>query len=347
MRAAEKANDPSWIHHYWRYQILFWAGYSAISLSLAVRYAGWSPAVITGYLLYPSYSIGLTHLLHLRMRRWSGLSRLGWKRIVGLVLAMAAIGSVQTILIGAVDAAFEGKGSLFYQPQPLLWTAFGTTSATATWGFIYWVRQSREQRTRLQLALREAELRALEGQINPHFLFNCLNSIRALVTEDPARAQDMITRLANIFRHNLHRESAHTVPLSSEIEVVSDYLALQAVRFEDRLRVSFAIAPEAGQAHVPPMLLQTLVENALKHGIAPLACGGDLLIRAACTSHAVRIEVENSGRLGQSADDAAEPGGLGLANTRERLRLLYGGRASLQLEDGGSGCVIATVLIPV
>lgn len=346
MHPAEKSNDSSWAHHYWRFQILFWAGYSAISLSFAVRYAGWSPAVITGYLLYPFYSIGLTHLLHLRIRHWSSLSRLGWKKTVQLIAAMASIGLVQTILIGAVDVLFEGKDSIFYQPAPLLYTALGTTSATAMWGFLYWLRQSREQRNRLQLALREAELRALEGQINPHFLFNCLNSIRALVAEDPAKAQDMITRLANIFRHNLHRESAHTVPLSSEIEVVSDYLALQAVRFEDRLRVSFAVAPEACQVHVPPMLLQTLVENALKHGIAPLASGGDLLIRAGRTSDAVRIEVENSGQLGKSAHDAAEPGGLGLANTRERLRLLYGGRASLQLKDGGAGRVIATVQIP-
>jgi LytS/YehU family sensor histidine kinase len=305
-----------------------------------------SPAIITGYLLYPFYSIGLTHLLHLRIRHWSGLSRLGWKKILQLIFAIAGIGLAQTLLIAAVDLAFEGKNSLFYQPEPLLYTALGTTAATAMWGFLYWVRRTREQRARLRLALREAELRALEGQINPHFLFNCLNSIRALVAEDPAKAQDMITRLANIFRYNLHRDSAHTVPLASEVEVVSDYLALEAARFEERLQVKVEIAPEACQARVPPMLLQTLVENALKHGIAPLASGGDLLIRAERTLGAVRIQVENPGQLGSGDNDAAEPGGLGLANTRERLRLLYGGRASLHLEDSPNGRVIATVLIP-
>ncbi len=316
-------------------------------MSFAVRYAGWTPAVITGYLLYPFYSIGLTHVLHLRIRHWSGLPRLGWKRVVTLIFAMAAIGLAQTMLIGVVDVAFEGKDSIFYQPGPLLYTALGTTSATAMWGFLYWFRQSRDQRGRLQLALREAELRALEGQINPHFLFNCLNSIRALVAEDPGKAQDMITRLANIFRYTLRRDSAHTVPLASEVEVVSDYLALEAARFEERLQVKMEIAPEACQAHVPPMLLQTLVENALKHGIAPLASGGDLLIRAERTPDAVRIQVENPGQLGENESSAAEPGGLGLANTRERLRLLYGGRASLHLEDKPDGRVIATVLIPV
>jgi two-component system LytT family sensor kinase len=187
-------------------------------------------------------------------------------------------------------------------------------------------------------------LRALEAQINPHFLFNCLNSIRALVAENPARAQDMITRLANIFRYNLHREPAHTVPLSSEVEVVGDYLALESVRFEDRLRVKFAISADAGQTKVPSMLLQALVENALKHGIASQLSGGDIVIRADRGPDATRIEVENSGQLGKP--DAPEPGGVGLNNTRERLRILYGGRASLELRNRDGGRVVATVLIP-
>ena len=109
----------------------------------------------------------------------------------------------------------------------------------------------------LQLAVREAELRALEAQINPHFLFNCLNSIRGLVLENPPLAQDMITRLANILRYNLHRDLNHTVPLASEVEAVSDYLALESMRFEERLRVRLAIDPAAAQVPIPPMLLQT------------------------------------------------------------------------------------------
>jgi len=115
------------------------------------------------------------------------------------------------------------------------------------------------------------------------------------VVENPVVAQDMITRFANILRYNLHRDLNHTVPLASELEVVSDYLALEAVRLEDRLRVKLAIEPEAGRVPIPPMLLQMLVENALKHGIAPSQEGGELLIRAAIENDALVIEVLNTG----------------------------------------------------
>ncbi|HTS64802.1 MAG TPA: histidine kinase, partial [Candidatus Acidoferrales bacterium] len=128
--------------------------------------------------------------------------------------------------------------------------------------------------------MREAELRALEAQVHPHFVFNSLNSIRALVIENPARAQDMLTRLANIQRYNLRTDVNHTVPLSSEVDIVSDCLALESARYEDRLRVQMTINPAAAEVQVPPMLLQSQVENALKHGIAPLTAGGDLTIRA-------------------------------------------------------------------
>jgi LytS/YehU family sensor histidine kinase len=328
---------------YWRYQVIFWTGYSAVSLSFGLHYGGWSAAILVGYLLYPFYSIALTHLLHRDLQRWSGLAP-AWRRGVRLAVAIAAIGLVQTLLIGAVDLCFEGRSSMFYEPTALMYTALGTTSATGMWAFVYQFRQNREQRTQLQLAVSEAELRALEAQINPHFLFNCLNSIRALVAENPARAQDMITRLANIFRYNLHREPSHTVSLASEVDAVGDYLALESVRFEDRLRVTFAIAPGAEKTPVPSMLLQALVENALKHGIAPRPSGGDLVIRADRNKDATVIEVENSGQLGEP--NGSGPGGVGLSNTRERLRILYGDRASLQLRNRNDGHVVATVLIP-
>jgi len=330
---------------YWRFQALFWFGYAVFYLSFAVHYVGWTPAIVVGYALYPLYSIGLTHLLHREFRRWRGLSLPAWKRILESVLGVLAVGLVQTLLIAAVTLPFYGRNSDFYQFSSLMYIALGTTAAVSVWVFTYRYREHRELRTQLLLALREAELRALEAQINPHFLFNCLNSIRALVAENPARAQDMITRLANIFRYNLHRAPTHTALLNAEVEVVSDYLALESVRFEDRLRVRMAISAEAGKTQVPSMLLQTLVENALKHGIAPLPSGGDLLIRAERDTHTTRIEVENTGQLGPEQGNG-ESAGVGLNNTRERLRLLYGDRASLQLRNREDGRVVATVLIP-
>ena len=197
----------------------------------------------------------------------------------------------------------------------------------------------------MQRAVHTAELRALEAQINPHFLFNSLNSIRGLVVEDPKKAQDMITRFAALLRYNLNHDRQHTVALSQEAEVVDDYLALESVRFEGRLRVQFTVDPAAESLQVPPMILQALVENALKHGIAKRPEGGDVRIHATAENRALVLLVENTGELAPARPTRDGDTQIGLNNIRERLRLLYGDRATLSLENG-NGVVAATVRIP-
>jgi Histidine kinase len=349
MNKEESLTQPGtstrdWDAVYWACQILGWGGYSAFSLSLAVQADGWRPALIVVYALYPLYSIGLTHLLRRWIRRWRELSTPPWTTFAKLLLAILAAGLVQTLLICIVDLSMEGRNTLFYTNRSIMYTALGTTSAMGMWVVLYYLlgsnRQHREQRILLQSALREAELSALETQISPHFLFNCLSSIRSLVPGNPARAQDMIMRLSNIARYNLHCEPGHTVPLATELEVAEDYLALESVRLEHTLRLRLAISPGVGSKPVPSMILQALMENLLKHAIAPLRSGGDLLIRADSESDATRIEVEYSG--GPAPGQAS----AGLGDVRERLRLLYGDRASLQLRSREGGSAIITVLIP-
>ena len=160
--------------------------------------------------------------------------------------------------------------------------------------------------------------------------------------ENPPKAQDMLTRLANILRYNLQHDVEHTVPLASEVEIVNDYLAIESARYEDRLRVQMTIDPDAAEVQVPPMLLQSLVENALKHGIAPLTEGGDLTIRARMVGDTMLMEVENPGHITEPAAGATQ---LGIANIRERLRILYSGRARFELKNR-DGRVAATALIP-
>jgi sensor histidine kinase YesM len=308
---------------------------------------GWSFHLVAGYLLFALYSIALTDMLRRAMKRRGTLNSFGLRTVGWLFLAAIGLALVQSFLVCAVDLAFRGQSNaLVSQASYLTSMVMSISGANCIWLLFYVAitapARFREREVRLQLALREAELRALEAQINPHFLFNCLNSIRALVLENPGLAQDMLTRFANILRYNLNRDLDHTVPLASEMEVVSDYLALEAVRLEDRLRLRVAIDPEAGRVRIPPMLLQMLVENALKHGIAPLPAGGDLLIRAAVEKDSLAIEVVNTGRLAESKPESTQ---VGLKNTRERLRILYGGRASLELANR-NGDVAATVLIP-
>jgi LytS/YehU family sensor histidine kinase len=249
---------------------------------------------------------------------------------------------VQSALVIGISMLLTHR-SFFQRPATALPMAIGVSLVTIGWMTLYVAATSGRRAREKQLALRNAELRALEAQINPHFLFNCLNSIRGLVLENPPLAQDLITRLANILRYNLHRDAGHTVPLSSEMEAAADYLAIEKARFEDRLRVHIDVSPQAAATPVPPMLVQTLVENAVKHGIASRTEGGDVAVHAAVDGGGLTIRVENPGRL-VHRNGGSPP--LGLHNIRERLRLLYGDRASLDLVDGDADGVAAIVRIP-
>ena len=332
---------------YWACQIGGWGVYSAVGMAMGAQAVGYRFSLVAGFALFFLYSIALTDLLRREIRRRGWLISPSGKTWARLMLAAAVVGTIQSFLVVSLNLALRGSTGTFSRPDYLVQLWLSICSATALWTIFYVAftarRRFQEKAVRLELALREAELRALVAQINPHFLFNCLNSIRALVIENPAMAQDMLTRLANILRYNLHRDLTHTVPLASEVEVVADYLALESVRFEERLRVELAIDPAANGVPIPPMLLQTLVENALKHGIAHLPAGGDLLIRVTAAPEGTIVEVENTGQLVEARSDATM---VGLANVRERLRILYGERASLQLKNHGSDRVAATVLIP-
>ena len=228
---------------YWSCQVIGWGAYSALGTAMAAQYIGWRFNLIAGYILFFIYSIALTDLLRREMRRRKWLDPLSFRSFLKLFAAALSIAAIQTILVFAVDLMLDGRHSMIFRDPAYAWPTWSSVSfANCMWLLSYVAltsgRRYREKEVRLQLALREAELRALEAQINPHFLFNCLNSIRALVLENPALAQDMITRFASILRYNLHRDLNHTVPLAAELEVVNDYLALESIRLEDRDRKS-------------------------------------------------------------------------------------------------------------
>ena len=326
---------------YWLCQILGWGSYTAIGLFFTLRASGVQPkVVIIGYAAFFLYSIGLTHLLRREIRRRDWLSLPFRRSIPRLLGASILTGGFMSGLVVLISGLLERRFD--WDTLALSSVVLSVTMFTVGWTIVYVAITSTRKAMSGKLALRQAELRALENQVNPHFLFNCLNTIRGMIAENPAHAQDMVTRLANILRYNLRHSPQPAVPLSEEIEVVSDYLALESARFEDRLRVEFHIDPAAAVVPVPSMLVQTLVENALKHGLANLPQGGDLAIRAALERDTLELRVENSGRLGPHSGNGTR---IGLANARERLRLLYGAGASLDLEDFG-GRVVATVRIP-
>ena len=332
---------------YWVCQIAGGGGYSAIAFLVATHFAGWHSSIAIGFGLFFLYSIVLTHLLRgqIRRRGWLLLpATRGLPRIFGGALGT---GLVETVLVIVIARVLTGERA--FDTIATASTAGGVTFVVCTWAACYvgigWNRRCRQAELRevqFQLTLRQAELRALQAQVNPHFLFNCLNTIRGMVTENPERAQHMITSLASLFRRSLQAPGAQMVSLEEEMDAVADYLNLEATRFEERLHVSLEVDEEARRCPVPAMLVQGLVENALKHGISRLPAGGTVRVQGAREGESLVVRVENTGTIREPDPNVRH---TGLENARERLRLFYGDRATLEL-SGRDGTVTATVVLP-
>lgn len=207
-------------------------------------------------------------------------------------------------------------------------------------------RRSELDASRLESRLANARLQALRAQIHPHFLFNTLNAISSLVVREPERAREMIARLSELLRLSLEREADQEIALRDELEHVEVYLDIEQTRFGDRLRIDFEIDPETLDARVPNLVLQPLVENAVRHGIGPLEAAGRLSVKAARIDGRLVLSVENDAPPGALAGGAAARIGVGLGNTRERLVELYGADHDLAISRTPVGRVLARVELP-
>lgn len=306
----------------------------------------WNEAV--SWLLYLSLGIGLTHVMRLEIKRrqWLELPfARAWYRYAG---AIVLIGGIMGAEVAGMGLAFSARA---IKDLPVGWMIGAWVNAAILvmlWSALYitaqMVRRYHEAKTRaleLELAAEQSRLQNLQAQVNPHFLFNSLNSVRALIMEDRDRAAEAVTRLAAILRYSLRSDREPTVSVAEEMETVQHYLALEQMRFEERLRTTLEVDPGAREARIPALLIQTLVENSLKHGIARLTAGGQVRVQVKRLGSEVGIEVRNTGGLAAPASES----GIGLANARERLRLLYGGAARLELREE-AGEVTARVELP-
>jgi LytS/YehU family sensor histidine kinase len=302
----------------------------------------------------------LTHLARYFIARW-GWKQLGWRQLLPRALAMAAVLSALWVLAGyGYTHGVLGKSWGKVTPSVvLIATWLNGAVLLAGWFCAYFIYHLFDRYNRLEIEqlrlvtyAKEAELRALKSQVNPHFIFNALNSLRALIDENPGRARQAVTQLANLLRYSLQSAQSETVAFEDELRVVNDYLALEQVRHEDRLRVRLDIQPETLGLSVPPLLLQTLVENAVKYGISTRPEGGEIVIIARCTHGQLELRVINPGELPVAGaprrnSGGGESTGVGLKNARERLRMFFGDAARLQLRADGPSRVVAEVLIPV
>jgi sensor histidine kinase YesM len=234
--------------------------------------------------------------------------------------------------------------------ERFFYNLFNDSPIILVWVSIYFIwhymesgRKSLVDKVKLESLVKELELRTIKSHINPHFIFNALNSIRALVDENPERARTAITELSNILRSSMQTEKAETTSLERELNIVKDYLALEHIRFEDRLRIEYDIDEDTLDQPVPPMMLQTLVENAIKHGIGKQKEGGLIKVISDFKDDHHELIVQNTGKLTGSYNDD----GFGIASTQNRLLLLFGKKASFELKDINGNMVEAKVIMPV
>jgi len=282
--------------------------------------------------------------------RSSWLIRIPLLLIAGILVAIAVyflLGIAREAIFpipprrgGTTFAPLREIGRFRFLNQLLLYFAI----VTAGFAREYFLRDRtrQEEAARLQAQLAEARLDALRMQINPHFLFNTLNAMSALVERDPAGVRRMIARLGELLRYVIDSHGNDEVALREELGFLQRYIDIMEIRFQGRLQVVKEIAPETLEALVPNLVLQPIVENALEHGVSRLAGGGRVEISARRDGERLVLSVRDNGPgLAQS-----EPGGVGLANTRARLTQLYGDGARIELNAAAEGGVLAEVVLP-
>ncbi len=271
--------------------------------------------------------------------------RVSWKMMMVAILILGTIHTgVQTVgymvikPFGEVHGVYWVPGALmFWWGVYLVWNTFYMAVLS-----LRRANRFEQEALRLEISAKDAELRALQAQVNPHFFFNSMNSVRALIYEDQNAAAQMIDQLASVMRYALQSGQHDTVPLAAEIEAVQAYLAIEKIRFEERMRVSVEIGLGLEQVRIPPMALQTLVENAVKYGVETSPTGSEIRIRAQRMDDGkIHIEIANLGAILPFANSTK----VGLVNTRKRLALALGANASLDLTEN-SGWVRATMTLP-
>ena len=277
------------------------------------------------------------------------------RRVPAHVAAMVAYSVVHTtILYVTRTLIFQllGMGAYDYGYLPARYVMEFGEDATSYASFVvvitlyryYRTTRQREIRTaQLERGLAQAELRNLRLQLQPHFLFNALNTISSTMYEDPRSADRMIGQLSQLLRLSLHSSHAQEVPLRDELEVIECYLGLMRARFGNRLRASVAADGEALDALVPSLVLQPLVENAIRHGNASRASGGTIEVRASRSGEALHLEVVDDGPGAPLGTDVFGKG-VGLSATRDRLRLLYGAAHQFEARNRDGGFAVSIAL---
>ena len=343
---------------YWLFQL---GGWAIITITQQISYLAQCERTVSpsrnlvDLIVLAAMSMIATHLLRV-IYLYLRYKRFGWKRLcalVPLVCAYVATGLTSALYATAVLASEDGiKASQITSDTGIpeyVSLLLGVFLGLLCWSGLYYgalvYRQYHANALKLlqmDSALKEARLHALRAQVNPHFLFNSLNTVRALIPHELTVPRDAVTNLADFLRASLCSDDKATIPFSEELEMVENFLSMEKLRHESRLTIDMSISPDTLNWPIPPFLFQTVVENAIKYGVSPYEKGGTVGIEAAIRRERLEITVRNQGRI----DTARASTGLGLRNARARLELLFGEAASLSLEQAGDDVVVARITLP-
>jgi two-component system, LytTR family, sensor kinase len=341
--------------NYWLAQAVGWGGFFLLAIQDLLSPNRSRTETLLEPLFIALLGIVTTHalrviLLHFRRQNLSW-GQLAWRLALCWVAASAALGgSLSLLSVGWLYAPELQAGQLVktdgweeYLDMVTRSLFFIGLWISLYFGYLYYrqMHENNEERLLLANQVREAELRALKAQLNPHFLFNSLNTIRAMIPRDLPNPRLAVTALSELLRAALRLGGRPLIPLSEELQIVENYLALESMRHEQRLRTTRRIAPDSLNWLIPPFTLQTLVENAINHGIARLPEGGEVAIETRLSASLLELSVTNPGSL-----RAGSPSnGMGLQNIREQIVLMYGPNARLDLFEG-DGQVTALLTLP-
>ncbi len=332
---------------YWITQILGWSFYGFLQIFLYATAGQLDNTHIIGEVLQVLFYIGTTHLLRFLFIRFGWLAY-NWVKLIPRVIVSILVLSVVNwgFLLGYSLLTGELTNRDFF-PFTIVLNVFGPMSIYFIWSLFYFTFHYFDRYNnslKYEAAAKEIELRNLRSQLNPHFIFNALNSIRALVDENPQKSKNAITQLSNILRNSLTVDRQRMVSFSEEMVMVQDYLALETIRYEERLKTKLNIDPQSLNYMIPPLMIQTLVENGIKHGISTLKNGGTVEVTSIVEADKLIIQIRNAGQYLNGKPK--EQTGFGLINTKKRLDLIYGEEAQFKIENESESTVLTEIILP-
>ena len=330
---------------YWVAQLGGWSAYYVLSILLLIPSTfNITPNLLLWVLSCIAFSVLISHCIRWLILKFDFLSLnlpvLLLNTIVVSFVAAFCLEFFQYFLDTTIPLDFLVDTT----ENPFDWAIFFLATSRSVILFLLWcgfyyalviIEKSRRQELlnlQWQASKNEIELKNLRAQLNPHFLFNSLNSIRALVGINPELAKLSITQLSALLRTSIHLGKQKVIPLKEELELVNHYLKLEQIRFEERLIVKSDVDENALNCMIPPLMVQTIVENGIKHGISQSIEGGEINIKAKFENDVLEVLVENTGKL----DKKLSENGVGIANTKKRLSILFGEETSFDLKQDGS-----------